>query len=164
MHRTMRSAVAALSLAALAAAPTFADRGPGGPPHGELDGAFGERLAERHAERLTRALDLSEAQQETLAALQQSFGETVRPIVESMRATREELESLLAAARPDAAAVGAKAIALHQAKESMRAAHETFEAGIESMLTETQRAQFEALQEARPERGRFGRHRSPRGR
>lgn len=161
-----RTAVATLALASLLTVPVFAGnhRGPGGPHHDKFhrfhggdgaDGAdVGERIAERHAERLTRALDLTDAQQATLQSLQATLGETIRPLFESMRTTREALEALLDSANPDPAAVGAKAIALHQTKASMKGAHETFEEGIVSMLTETQRAQYEALREVRPDRGR----------
>lgn len=153
-----RNLLSAFALATLLAAPTFAGRpgGPPPPPPDELDGPAGEvgaRMAERQAERLTRALDLTAAQQATLADLQATFGDAIRPLLDSMRATRDELAALLDAANPDAAAVGAKAIALHQAKEALKGAHEAFEAGIIAMLTETQRAQYEALQDARPDRG-----------
>jgi Spy/CpxP family protein refolding chaperone len=148
----------ALALAALLAVPAFGGHPPGGPPPETFErgpGEFGERFAERHSERLTRALDLTEAQQATLDTLQQTLGDTIRPIFESMRATRDELETLLDAATPDPAAVGAKAIELHAAKKTMRAAHDAFEADIVAMLSETQRAQYEALREAGPRHGRF---------
>ena len=74
-----------------------------------------------------------------------------------------ELGTLLDATNPDPAAVGAQAIAMHRSREAIRAAHDTFEDGIVAMLTETQRAQYEALREARPERGRFGRFHQPPG-
>jgi len=169
MNRPLRFTLNALTLAALLAAPALAGRGAGGPPHERFHGGFeggfdseaGERMAARHAERLTRALDLTEAQQATLETLQATFGDTVRPIFESMRTAREELETLLDAENPDPATVGSKAIAMHQSRTAMKSAHETFEEGIVAMLTETQRAQYEALRDARPERGRFGRHHPP---
>jgi Spy/CpxP family protein refolding chaperone len=143
-------AIAALTLATLAAAPALADhRGPG---DRRFDGELGEHLAERHSERLTRALDLTAAQQTTLEALQTTLRDTIRPLFDSMRDTRDELEALLDAENPDPAAVGTKAIALHQAKQAMKSAHDTFEAGIVGMLNETQRAQYEALRDARGDR------------
>lgn len=169
MNRPLKIGLKALALTALLAAPAVAGRGPGpgGPPpdgfHGAFSGEAGERMAERHAERLTRALDLTEAQQATLESLQTALGDSIRPLFEAMRAAREELESLLDAESPDPAAVGAQAIAMHRSREAMRAAHETFEEGIVAMLTETQRAQYEALRDARPERGRFGRFHQPPG-
>jgi Spy/CpxP family protein refolding chaperone len=157
MNRKLASAVA---FAALLAAPAFAGRPTGAPPE-EFDrhaerGEFGERIAERHAERLTRALDLTEAQQATLESLQTTLGDAIRPILDSMRAGREELEALLDTENPDATAVGTKAIELHRAKRSMKSAHERFETDLVAMLTETQRSQYEALRDARPRRGDHG--------
>jgi Spy/CpxP family protein refolding chaperone len=173
MHRKLASTVATVATAATAAlatlfvAPAFAGHPPGAPPE-EFDrrgaehadrGEFGERIAERHAERLTRALDLTEAQQATLESLQTTLGDTIRPILDSMRDVRDELEALLDAESPDATAVGTKAIELHRAKRSMKSAHDRFEADLVAMLTETQRAQYEALRDARPRRDRGERFR-----
>lgn len=161
-----RTAIPIFTLVTLFAAPLLAgaphrrmppsDRaGTGGSEEGGT--GFAARLAERHSARLTRALDLTAAQQATLGELQAALGDTLRPLFDSLRATRDELEALLEGENADAAAVGAKTIALHETRAAMRSAHETFEAGIVAMLTETQRAQYEALREARPggERGRF---------
>jgi Spy/CpxP family protein refolding chaperone len=151
MNRILK--VAALTLGTLtlpATAPAFADhRGPG--DH-HSDGEFGERLAEHQSERLTRALDLTDAQQAKLETLQTTLADTIRPLFDSMRDRRDELETLLDTPNPDPAAVGAKAIALHRAKAEMKSARDTFEAGIVAMLDETQRAQYQALQDARPDR------------
>lgn len=158
MNRTLSSA---LALSTLFAMPAFAGDPGELPLQAEYDRPAGEPgawLAERQSERLTRALDLTAAQQATLAELQADFGDTIRPLFESTRDLKDELAALLESADPDAAAVGARAIALHQAKEAMKAAHERFESDIAAMLTETQRAQYEALREARPGRGPWGRH------
>ena len=163
MNRTFASAFA---FAALLTAPAFAGRPPGAPPE-EFDrrdfdrDEFGERFAERHAERLTRALDLTEAQRATLETLQSALGDTLRPLFDTMRTGRDELEALLEAENPDPAAVGTKAIEIHRSRAAMKSAHERFEADLVAMLTETQRAQYEALRDARPRHGdrfreRFG--------
>ena len=164
MTRTLWTA---LTLSSILAVPAIAGHHGGPPPEDAdrpFDGEFGERLAERQSERLTRALDLTEAQQATLATLQQTFADSVRPLFESMRTGHDELEALLDGANPDPAAVGAKAIALHRTKEAMKAAHDTLDSGIEAMLNETQRAQYQALRDARPEHGRFERFHRDRGR
>ena len=164
-----RSLMTALTLSSILAVPAFAGAGDhrGGPPPEDadrpFDGEFGERLAEHQAERLTRALNLTAEQQATLTNLQHSFADSVRPLFETMRSGHDELEALLDGTNPDPAAVGAKAIALHRTKEAMKAAHDTLDDGIEAMLNETQRAQYQALRDARPDmdhfRGRFeGRH------
>lgn len=75
----------ALVLAALPLAPLFAA---GGPPHGRGFGDGGpffddermERRADHQAERLTRALDLTPAQQVTLGQLQESLEATIQQI------------------------------------------------------------------------------------
>ena len=140
----MRRTLSTLALAALLAAPAVAGR--------NHDSRGGEEFAERMGERLTRALDLTVDQQRELDRLQAQLGDTVRPLFQSMRDDRDELETMLESADPDPAAVGAKAIALHRAKDQMKSAHDAFEAGIVAMLNETQRAQYEALRDARGDR------------
>ncbi len=155
-RRHLRFAVAVFALAGIASVVGAAPR-PDGKDSDRHEGERGERLAERHAERLTRALDLTEEQQTRLAALQDELGETLRPSLEAMRSMRDELEAELESANPDPAAVGSRAIALHRTKESMKRAHETFETGLKAMLTEGQRVRYEAMRDAREERdGRFG--------
>ena len=146
MRRIVISTLALAALVALPAAPATA-----GGRHRDFrgDGDFAERMGDRHSEKLTRALDLTVDQQRELDRLQEQHGDTVRPLFDSMRTARSEMESLLETANPDPAAVGAKAIALHRAKEQMKAARESFEDGIVAMLNETQRAQYEALRDAR---------------
>jgi len=158
MRRIRFSTVAVPALAALVAllpAPATA----GGRHHDVRGGDdFAERMGDRHAERLTKALDLTEAQQQELDQLQDRLGDTLRPLFDTMRDNREALEELLDSANPDPAAVGTRAIELHRAKAQMKSAHESFESEIVAMLNETQRAQFEALREARGERGDRGDH------
>lgn len=158
----MRTALALLFLLALVALPISAGGPPGnrtmpglgGPP---FDDERLDRFTERHAERLTRALDLSADQQATLERLQDELAATVRPLLEQLRSGRESMEAMLEAATPDATAIGQQAIAQHRLHGEMRAAHEQFKSELTAILNPTQRAQFEALQDARPERGR-GRH------
>lgn len=158
--RTARFAAAFL-LTALPVAPAFAERGAhgrrfaGGPP---LDGERIERLAGHQAERLTRTLDLTPAQQVTLGRLQEQLEATVRPLADEMRGAHERLRTLLDATSPDPAAVGTQAIAIDRARDGMRAARERFETDFAATLTETQRAAYRILQEARPGPG-FGDHR-----
>jgi Spy/CpxP family protein refolding chaperone len=116
-----------------------------------------ERLTERHAERLTRALDLTAAQQTTLARLQDELEATLRPLSGEMRAAHETLRTLLDASSPDALAVGTQAIALDRARDRMHAARERFETELAAALTEAQRTTFRALQELRSDEARFDR-------
>lgn len=152
----------ALLLASLPLAPLSAERGPhgrpfaGGPP---MDDQRIDRLAEHQAERLTRSLDLTPAQQVTLGRLQEQLESAVRPLAASMRSAHEQLRTLLDATSPDPAAVGTQAIAIDRARDGMRAAWDNFEADFTASLTETQRAAYRVLQETRPGRGFFGGHR-----
>ncbi len=158
----MRTAFALLFLLALVALPLSAGGPPGERPMPGLGGPrFDderiERFTERHAERLTRALDLSADQQATLERLQNELTAALQPLFEQVRSGRESMEAMLEAATPDATAIGRQAIAQHRLHGEMRAAHEHFKSELTAMLNPTQRAQFEALEDARPERGR-GRH------
>jgi len=151
-----------LSLLALIApsAPLFAGEGRHRRPFAGgaafLDEGRMERHVEHQAERLTLALDLTAEQQATLARLQDELEATIRPLAEGMRTAHQQLRTLLAAESPDPATVGAQAIALDRARDSMHAAHESFEASFADTLTASQRTTFHALQEMRPEGERFG--------
>ncbi len=142
-----------------------------GGPHGRpgtgggplLDEGRMDRLAEHQAERLTRALDLTAAQQTTLARLQGELEATLRPLAEGMRAAHQELRTLLDAPSPDPAAVGTQAITIDRARDSMRAGWERFETDFAATLTESQRSAYRILQASRPERGPLGKHRGSRG-
>lgn len=171
MNRQPNRFIPALLLAALPLAPLFAAGGPQGRPFagacaGEgmfFDDQCLERRAERQAERLTRALDLTPDQQVTLARLQDELEATVGPLADGMRAAHQQLRTLLEAPSPEPAAVGTQAIAIDQARDGMRAAKERFDTDFAATLTETQRAIYQALQEERPGRGPFSGHRGHRG-
>ena len=161
MNRQPNRLIPALLLAALPLAPLFAAGGPQGRPFAGPCGGDGpffddqcmERRAEHQAERLTRALDLTAEQQVTLARLQDELEATVGPLADGMRAAHQQLRTLLDAASPDPTAVGTQAIAIDQARDGMRAARERFDTDFTAILTETQRAIYQALQEERPGRG-----------
>lgn len=169
IHKPTRLLIALLLAATPIAlgAPLVAAGGPHGRPGADggpiLDEGRMDRLAEHQAERLTRALDLTAAQQTTLARLQAELEATLRPLAEGMRTAHQELRTLLDGDSPDPAAVGAQAIAIDRARDSMRAGWESFETTFAAILTESQRAAFRVLQETRPEHGPFGEHRGPRG-
>jgi Spy/CpxP family protein refolding chaperone len=127
-----------------------------------LDEERMDRLAEHQSERLTRALDLTPEQQVTLGRLQDDLEEAVSPLSDQMRSAHQRLRTLLDVAAPDPAAVGTQAIAIDRARDAMRTAWEEFEADFTAILSETQRAGYRALQEARPDRGAFGERRGRR--
>lgn len=171
MNRQPNRLIPALLLAALPLAPLFAAGGPQGRPFAGPCGGDGqffddqcmERRAEHQAERLTRALDLTPEQQVTLARLQDELEATVGPLADGMRAAHQQLRTLLDAPSPDPTAVGTQAIAIDQARDGMRAARESFETEFTAILTDTQRAIYQALQEERPGRRGFGGHRGQGG-
>lgn len=151
--------LSALVLTALPLAPLLAA---GGPPHGRPGAGGGpfcdqermERRAEHQAERLTRVLDLTPAQQVTLGGLQDELEVAIEPLAERMRTAHQQLQTLLDAASPDPAAAGTQVIAVDQARDAMGAAWERFETDFTAILTADQRAAYRVLQEARPDRGR----------
>jgi len=157
----------AFLLAATPITPLLAGGGPHGRPFGGdgpmLSDGMMERHAEHQAERLTRALDLTAAQQETLARLQDELETTIRPLGEAMRTAHEQLRALLDGNAPDPAAVGTQAIAIDRGRDGIEAARKKFEADFAATLTEAQRAIFRALREMRPEGERFGGRLGPGG-
>ena len=171
MNRKANRLIPALLLATLPLAPLFAAGGPHGRPfagHGGGDEPFFddermERRAEHQAGRLTRTLDLTPEQQVTLSRLQDDLQATIEPLADAMRGAHQQLRTLLDAPSPAPSAVGTQAIAIDQARDAMRAAKERFETDFTAILTETQRAIYQALQEARSDRGPFGGHRGQRG-
>ncbi len=88
---------------------------------------------------------------------------TVGPLADGMRAAHQQLRTLLDEPSPEPVAVGTQAIVIDQARDGMRAAKERFDTDFTAILTETQRAIYQALQEARPDRGGFSGHRGRRG-
>ncbi len=171
MNRQTHRLIPALLLASLPLAPLFAAGGPGGRPFAGACGGDGmffddqcmERRAEHQAERLTRALDLTPDQQVILTRLQDELEATVGPLADGMRAAHQQLRTLLDEPSPEPVAVGTQAIVIDQARDGMRAAKERFDTDFTAILTETQRAIYQALQEARPDRGGFSGHRGRRG-
>lgn len=171
MNRQPNRLIPALLLAALPLAPLFAAGGPQGRPFAGPCGGDGplfdescmERRAEHQAERLTRALDLTPEQQVTLGRLQADLQTVIEPLADGMRAAHQQLRTLLDTESPDPTAVGTQAIAIDQARDGMRAAKERFDTDLMAILTETQRAIYQALQEERPGRGPFSGHRGRHG-
>ncbi len=121
--------------AAGAAGPALAQGSPPGPPP---------------IERIAAALGLSDEQKATWEAAGQTFRTTTAPLWEQSRALHTEIEGLLSQGNPDPAAVGQKMIALHALREQIRAARETMDSTVASVLTADQKSKFEALRAARP--------------
>ena len=146
------------TLAAALPALAAAQPGPGGWGHGP--GFDPERFEDRmddRAEHLARLLDLTPEQQAAFARLRDEGLASARADRDRARLAADELRVLLDGERPDPAAVGAKVIELHQARERMRTARQSAAAELEKLLTPEQRFAFRALREARDERFEDGR-------
>jgi Spy/CpxP family protein refolding chaperone len=147
-----------LATAIVAALPGVASAyGPGDRPgrgpgfgHGPFfDAEMLEERLDRHADRMARALDLTADQRAALDALRADRLDAVRPKLERMRDLGGELRSLLDAADPDPAVVGARVIELHGLRQELRAERETFDSELAKILTDEQRFAWDALREAR---------------
>ncbi len=98
-----------------------------------------------HPQALARFLRLSAAQATEL----QGFYKTLEAAVEPLRAARApicaQLRTDLAAAAPDAGAVGTDAISLYDNRQQIRTAREAFDTSFSAILTADQLARYDAL-------------------
>jgi Spy/CpxP family protein refolding chaperone len=147
------------ALAAILAAPVFAQPpgGPGGPGGPRDPEAFGDRIVER----LSRLLELTDAQRATLEQLADRLTETTRPLHEQMRTNHRQLETLLDGANPDAAAVGRLVIANHGLQGQVKAARDLFDTDFTAILTPEQKASYETAKKLLHRDGRRGPGRGP---
>ncbi|HEY0140934.1 MAG TPA: Spy/CpxP family protein refolding chaperone [Thermoanaerobaculia bacterium] len=132
-----------LAVAAIAAPPPGrgpAPAGPGGPA--PQHGGPGELLPPRA---LAELLDLTEAQKSSLETLRSTLQSAVEPLRDQQRTNHEQIESALAAG--DAAKAGQLLLANYGLAQQIHAAHETFRAGFEALLTSDQKAKLAVYQE-----------------
>ena len=121
--------------AAGAAAPALAQGPPPGPPP---------------IERIVAVLGLSDEQKATWEAAAQTLRATTAPLHQQARALHEEIEGLLNQGNPDPTAVGQKMIEMHALRQQMKAARETMDSTVASVLTPDQKSKLEALRATRP--------------
>jgi Spy/CpxP family protein refolding chaperone len=156
----MRVAISTLLVLALAA-PAVAgagQHGPGrGPGFGAEPGAGFEGFVERRGERLAEALDLTAEQRAAFDQMRADGVAAAQPRLAEMRQLGGELRALLDAGSDDAAAVGAKVLAIHRLRGELRAERERFESEFAKLLDDQQRFAWQAMRENRPGRGP-GRH------
>jgi Spy/CpxP family protein refolding chaperone len=112
--------------------------------------AQGPPLGSPPIDRIATALGLSEEQRATWEAAAQTFRTTTAPLHDQMRTLHDQIESLLSQANPDPTAVGEKMIAMHALREQMKAARETMDNTVASVLTPEQKSKLETLRAARP--------------
>jgi len=146
MKRFMMWMIAAATLGAGAAA--MAQGPPPRMPHGPPPG---------HQDRLAAALGLSDSQKAAWEAARKDAHGTMRGLGEQARGLARELDGLLNQPSPDPAAVGAKAIALHDVQGRMRSAHEALDTRLVATLTPEQKLRFEGFQAAQHGPGGPGR-------
>lgn len=149
-----RPVIAAITVVITLAAGAFAQHhaGPGGGPGagpGGGPGAGGFELLSPAA--LVDFLDLSEAQQEQLAALRESQHAAIQPLAEQMRAKREELQAAVEAGNAQQA--GELLLAIEALRTQIEAARSGFDAQFEALLTAGQMAKWEIYKEIRDLRG-----------
>ena len=109
-----------------------------------------------HLERLTRLLDLTAQQVEELELLHEGRESMFGADHDAIRTLFEQVDELVGADRPDAAAIGKLVIEIHQRRDAAEAAREEPHAEMSAILTPEQQERFELLQEMRPERGLRG--------
>ncbi|HEX2059851.1 MAG TPA: Spy/CpxP family protein refolding chaperone [Thermoanaerobaculia bacterium] len=141
MKRTLIAAlILIVAVAAIAAPPQRPGRAGGGAggPGGPAEGGLPPQL-------LARFLDLSEAQITQAQALRETLQTTVEPLREQTRANHEEIEAALAAG--DSAKAGQLMLANYNLRAQIKAAHDSYKASFEAMLTAEQKAKFAVYQE-----------------
>ena len=114
-------------------------------------------------DRMVRFLDLSESQEEELAAIFEANRATLEENREAGRANRESLKEALGVDTPDATTVGQLVIDGKNLREQAKADREALQEQIAAVLTEEQLAKWEGFQRGRHFDDRRGGKRGPRG-
>ena len=121
----------------------------------------------RH-DRMSRALDLNEAQQEKVREIREEQRPQREALHEKMSANREALHQLLESGTADANAVGELVLEGRKLREESKALFETEQKKVRAILNPDQQKKFDAMQERMKEHRRgpegFGmpRERGPR--
>ena len=134
----------------LTAVVAMAQRGPGGPP------PDGGEVA------LARYLQLTPDQIASWKQIHMDTAEAMKPLAETARGLREQIDTALDAATPDPLAVGKLAVSLDAVRDQMKALREDSQSKRLAVLTPEQKTKFEAFEAAaafmkhsrRPNRGR----------
>ena len=103
-------------------------------------------------------LDLTADQKSKITSLREAEKSEIRPLREKLRANRTEIEAALEAGNADKA--GELMLASYNIRRQIRTAHQSFRTSVEALLTESQKAKWDTLEELRQLRRE---HRRPRG-
>lgn len=127
-------------------------------------GDHGLRMKVRHgdhhgggiwqSEHLARMLDLSADQRSAAKELSEEFAAQAEPLWTSARDQRRQVHEMIEGANPDATAIGAHMIAVHQTHQQLKALHDSFDAKFSALLDAEQREDFEKMRAMR--KLRFG--------
>lgn len=99
----------------------------------------------RHPRALAKFLRLSAEQTSTLVTLHETLETAVAPLRQDRVPLCQQLSADLAAGSPDAATIGAAALALYDNKQSIAAARKTFDSSFSAILDPNELAAYEAL-------------------
>ncbi len=121
----------------------------GPPPGGPGAGGPGGPGGRAGGEALANYLGLTDAQKAAARALREELHATVEPLAESERAIRESIHQALESGSRDAAAIGNLMLQAHDVRGQIKAAHDTFDAAFEALLTADQKTKFACFKSVR---------------
>ena len=142
--RGIRTIFGGMAIALLAAATPALAQHPGGIPH------HGGGRGRECEQQLITALGLTDAQQTALAALRKQTADSVQAIVASADGLHQQIHSALAAASPDACAIGKLMIQAEGVRQQIESIHKSAEASFVASLTADQATRYTAFLAAHP--------------
>jgi len=98
--------------------------------------------------RIAAALGLNEQQQAAWTAARQTFWATAKPLHAQAKALRGDIKTMIDSGNPDPALVGQKTIALYGIHQQIRAARETMDNAVASVLSSDQKLKLEGFKAA----------------
>lgn len=138
-----------LALSATTAGMAFADGSQGaGCNHGKhMKMGRGDFDGERRLERMTKKLDLSDAQREQIRTIFDANQAERQALHENMQQNRETLRNLMASENPSEADIRAIADTQGQLKADMIMMKTKTKLAIQAILTEAQKAKMQSMRE-----------------
>ena len=97
---------------------------------------------------LARYLKLTQEQIATYKTLREELQADLKPLHPQLKPLKDQLETQLDAAAPEACAVGQTVVALDAVRDDIRAAYEEFDEKFSAILTPEQLEKYEHLKEA----------------
>ncbi len=145
LNRSIRIARILLPALLVVAATAFAAAQEGDGPHSKR-GARGD-FAARDAERMARALQLTESQQEEWRRLREEHEASVRPLMRQMRDVTERLETEANLQNPDPTIVGQLELDRRGIVRQLRESRVQVDEDLARLLDRDQTIRWEALRE-----------------